>query len=103
MAPYRIAEKPKWRSVAITHQIAANILKSAGQEPNWQKVGDYQVMPLSELRLAVAAFMNLLRSAGVMPFNVQVVFHPESDFNGDGDWRSEFTVFYFGQYEVQPP
>ncbi|MEA3248905.1 MAG: hypothetical protein U9Q03_00935 [Patescibacteria group bacterium] len=99
---YRENEKPKWRSVAITHQIAERILKSVGHGAKWRKVDGYIVLPLSEMRLAVTAFLDRLDDAGIPPQSVQVVVHPESDYAGNGDWRSEFTIFYFGLAEVTP-
>lgn len=99
---YRKSEKPRWRSAAVTHQVAARLLESAGHKPDWVKADRYMLMKLSDLDEAVTVFLNRLHDAGVSPHDTRVVFHPETGRMCDGDWRSSYTVFYYGLMEVSP-
>lgn len=98
---YRENEMPEWRSIAITHKVAGDILKAVGREVRWTKVGVYLVLSESDLRTAVTLFLNRLNIAGIPPRHIQITFQPESGKTVD-DWRSRFTIFYYGNVDVSP-
>lgn len=99
---YRENELPKWRSITITHKVAGELLKTVGRKVKWlQAGGGYLVLSESDLRTAVTLFLNRLNIAGIPPRHIQIAFQPETGKAID-DWRSKFTIFYYGNVDVSP-
>lgn len=99
---YRENDRPRWRSAAIDHRAAGFILEAAGREVGWKDIDGILMLSMTDLREAVALFLDRLADAGVPADCVKVTFQPATKRAGSRDSREEFIVFYRSHLEVAP-